>query len=100
VQLVVYEYVDDFNVLIHTLKLFIHIQTYVCVCVRAGTPTRRAGVVHTKWVGRLDAINTFVIFPEHNVGLHSARSETRNETELSILPCNFGGASKGISVSC
>ena len=39
---------DEFNVLIHILKLFICVCVCVCVCVCAVTPTRKAGVVHTK----------------------------------------------------
>jgi hypothetical protein len=87
--------VVEFNFLIHTSKLFTHTHThiyiyiymcvcvcmYVCMCVRVPShrQEKQAWSIQ-KPVGRLDAINTLVIFPGYNVGLYGPRSETRNDT--------------------
>jgi hypothetical protein len=71
----------------------------VCVCVPSQRQEQQVWSIQ-KPLGRLDVINTFVIFPDCNVGLYSPRSETRNDTQLSILLCNIGGASKSVFSYC
>ena len=56
----------------------------MCVCVPSHRQDKQVWSVQ-KPVGRLDAINTFVIFPDYNVGLYSPRSEPRNATYVILV---------------